>query len=210
MIPNALNQYGKDYMPINLKGVLARHNITQAAWCAQIKQMNGAPLSQTAGDQILNWDTWPKQTPKNSIRAQTETLLKAKRVSQVEIETCWWTDENDDYRHAKPAVERASKNAVDLKPLENEMLSHEAKDAFNLPRDPFNGDPASDKEFFMSADIRRVMASVSYTAMHDSILAVIGESGSGKTVLFHFAREKLMRDAPNVRLIIPAVGVLQR
>jgi type II secretory pathway predicted ATPase ExeA len=205
MIPLRHNQFGSEYMPLNLKGVLARHNITQAAWCGQVKQFNGAPLSQTAGDQILNWDTWPKQTPKSSIRKQTEALLAEKRVSKIEIDTCWWLDENDDFRNAKAQGERQPKNAVDLKPLENEMLSHEAKNLFDLPRDPFNGDPASDKEFFMSPDIRRVMASVSYTALHDSILAVIGESGSGKTVLFHFAREKLLRDAPNVRMIIPAV-----
>lgn len=206
MLPMLHNQYGAEYMPINLKGVLARYNVTQAAWCNHVKQMNGAPLSTTAGDQILNWDTWPKQTPKASIRKQTEALLKDKGASSFEIDAIWWVDENDDFRHAKAGGERHPKNAVDLKPLgDNEMLSHEAKTTFDLVRDPFNGDPANVKEFFMSPDIRRVMASVSYTALHDSILAVIGESGSGKTTLFHFSREKLLADAPNVRLIIPAV-----
>jgi type II secretory pathway predicted ATPase ExeA len=212
------NWAGRKYMPINLKWVLQRNGISQARWCREVKQMDGKPLSNSAGSDILNYNNFPKLTPMHSIKAQTEHLLRQAGASDEEIKVAWDHDEGDRGRDQHPtgvhegaqmraAEKRKAKqnNApIDIDFLETEMLSPEAKQHFNLPANPFQGDPGTDKEFFVSPDVSRVMSAINYAVKHPSILAIIGESGSGKTTLFNFTRDKLARETTGLRMIIPA------
>ena len=119
------------YMPLKLKGVLARLGIRQTEWASSIKQdgrgVEGKPLSLSAATQIMNWGTWPRLTSQESIKRQTEELLRRRDVDEVDIAQVWEVEEDDHTRNAHPANvhlgQQAARLQPEIEPLEIEMLS---------------------------------------------------------------------------------------
>lgn len=199
------------YMPLKLKGVLARLGIRQAKWAASIIQegrgVEGRPLSLSASTQIMNWGTWPKLTPKESIQRQTEQLLRDHGVDEVDIATVWDEDIEDPYRTAHPAGihmgQKPERLQPVIEPLETEMLSANAKKQFGIFRDPFIDDVQSAGDVFLSAEQRYIREAMFSTAKHGGFLAVIGESGAGKTVLRRDLIDRIQRESQPIILVQP-------
>lgn len=199
------------YMPLKLKGVLARLGIRQSKWAASIKQegrgVEGRPLSLSAATQIMNWGTWPKLTSKESIQRQTEQLLRDRGVDEVDIATVWDEDIEDPYRAAHPAGihlgQKPERLQPVIEPLETEMLSANAKKQFSIFRDPFVDDVQGAGDVFLSAEQRYIREAMFSTAKHGGFLAVIGESGAGKTVLRRDLIDRIQRDAQPIILVQP-------
>ncbi len=199
------------YMPLKLKGVLARLGIRQTEWASSIKQdgrgVAGKPLSLSAATQIMNWGTWPRLTSQDSIKRQTEELLRRHDVDEVDIAQVWEVEEDDHTRNAHPVdVHLGQKHArlqPEIEPLEIEMLSLNAKKHFSLFRDPFIEDVQGPEDVFLSADQRYIREAMFSTAKHGGFLAVVGESGAGKTVLRRDLIDRVQRDAQLIVLIQP-------
>lgn len=195
------------YMPLKLKGVLASLGIRQSGWAAAIKQSDGKPLSLSAATQIINWATWPKLTPKASIQKQTELLLRAHGADEVDIATIWEEDTEDAHRNSHPADchvgQKPGRQQPVIEPMETEMLSQEAKKQFALFRDPFTDDVQSADDIFLSADQRYIREAMFSTAKHGGFLAVIGESGAGKTVLRRDLIDRVNRENHPISVIQP-------
>lgn len=83
------------------------------------------------------------------------------------------------------------------------MLSPNAKKHFAFPRDPFVDDVQSAADVFLSADQRYIREAMFTTAKHGGFLAVVGESGAGKTVLRRDLIDRVQRDAQLIVLIQP-------
>jgi type II secretory pathway predicted ATPase ExeA len=208
----AFNWKGQPYMPLRLKLVLAAHGIVQADLWRKVLKLDGAPISASAGDGIINWNDWPKKTPAHSIKTQVEAHLAAAGVPTAEVAGIWLLDEEDGGRGKHPAgvhaLQHKSKPAPlnpfnALEDLEIEMLSPEAKVHFSLPCSPFHGDPKSRDEFYVSADVKRMSAAIDYACKYPTLLAAIGAVGSGKTTLYHFERERL-EASDKLRVMVPA------
>lgn len=204
-----INTYGNPYMPLNLKAVLMRYAIKQNDWCAAIKQKSGQPLSLSAGTQIINWDTWPKSTTRESIMQQTEAFLAEQGVSKAEIAQIWTVDEKDPMRHGHPTgvhVGQPFKKTEHVNLIgEIEMLSQQAKKHFGIFMNPFVGEMKSKDDVFITPDITYVSQSMMMNAKHGGILAVIGESGSGKSTVRIDFLEKIAKDSEPIRVIFPRV-----
>lgn len=193
------------YMPINLKAVLARIGVSQEQWARAVKQgrgrVRGKPLSVSAVAQILNWNVWPRLTDKADIKRQTEEFLRARDVPDEIIRTVWQEDIYDDARHMKPAGYHWRSNKPvpvesEIPHLEVEMLTTAARKHFEIFRDPFVDDVQSPDDVFLSAEQRYIREAMYTTAKHGGFLAIVGESGAGKTtlrrdLLDRIAREKL-------------------
>lgn len=206
------NFQGAKYMPIKLKAVLMRNGIRQNDWCAAVMQTNGFKLSLAAGAQIINWNTWPKNTTADSIKAQTADFLRSRKIAESEIATVWEVDEEDPMRMGQPAgihvgqfQKFRAENATPDLIGEPEMLSPAAKKHFKLFRSPFIEDINSPEDVFVSADIRYVRESMFNNAKHGGLLAVIGESGSGKSTLRKDLLERIAKDSERIRVIFPRV-----
>jgi type II secretory pathway predicted ATPase ExeA len=195
------------YMPLKLKGVLARLGIRQTAWAAGIKQSDGKPLSLSAATQIMNWDTWPKLTPKEKIQRQTEKLLREHGADEVDIATIWEEDNEDLHRSNHPSGchlgQKPGRMEPVIEPMETEMLSPEAKKLFSIFRDPFSDDVQSADDIFLSADQRYIREAMFSTAKHGGFLAVVGESGAGKTVLRRDLIDRVNRESHPITVIQP-------
>lgn len=208
-----INWAGAKYMPIKLKSTLMRFGVKQADWCKAVIQASNMSLSLSAGAQIINWDTWPKSTPQHSIKIQTEEFLRGRNIPDAEIATIWEVDDADPMRAAHPSgihvgqyQRTAAEKINDLESLgETEMLSPNAKKHFNLFRDPFSDDVNSSEDVFLSSEQRYIRESMFYTAKHGGILAVVAESGGGKSVLRRDLIDRINRESQPITVIFPRV-----
>jgi len=201
------NAAGYQYMPIKLKAILMRFGIKQNDWCKAVIQSSGISLSLSAGAQVINWDTWPKATPKASIVAQTETYLRSVGVPESEIAQAWNVDETDGLRNGHPAgvhVGQYPRAVPEIDPIgEPEMLSPNAKKHFSIFRDPFKDEVNSADDVYTSPDIRYIREAMFTTAKHGGLLAVVGESGGGKSVLRRDLIERINREKEQIVIIFP-------
>lgn len=199
------------YMPLKLKGVLARLGIRQTEWASSIKQdgrgVEGKPLSLSAATQIMNWGTWPRLTSQASIKRQTEELLRRHDADELDIAHIWEIEDDDHSRNAHPVNvhlgQKPARLQSEIEPLEIEMLSPNAKKHFGIFRDPFVEDVQGPEDVFLSADQRYIREAMFSTAKHGGFLAVVGESGSGKTTLRRDLIDRVNRDAQLIVLIQP-------
>lgn len=202
-------------MPIRLKGVLLRAGLTQSDWAASIAQSDGQPLSKSSASLLINWGRWPRRTPQEWIRNQTEIWLRAQGVPPAEIDGCWDIDADDPFRgRAAAGLHLTQANAYlagararpatpepEFEPLEPTMLSPAAKRHFKLFRDPFQDEIGAADDVYLGDDQRYIGEAMMQTAKHGGFVAVVGESGSGKSTLRKMLVERL-RDQP-VRVIFP-------
>lgn len=86
--------------------------------------------------------------------------------------------------------------------LEVEMISQEAMKYFKIFRNPFIDDIQKDSDIYMSEDHRYIEAAMIDAARHGGFLAVIGEVGSGKSVMRRKVVEQLRKDG-DVVVIFP-------
>jgi type II secretory pathway predicted ATPase ExeA len=89
--------------------------------------------------------------------------------------------------------------------LRKASLSPQAKKHFALFRDPFADDVADPDDVFVSPDIRYVREAMFQTARHGGFMAVVGESGAGKTTLRRDLIDRINREDLPVVVIEPYV-----
>lgn len=205
-------RYGKSFMPIRLKQVLATHGIRQAELCAEVIQTDGRALSETALCLILNWGSWPKRTPADKLRPQIEAYLKKRGATDAELAGVWADEDLPKKMHPvgihvgqtwKKRHATEGTDTPDFDPLEIEMLSPIAKRHFKLFRDPFSDDVTSPEDVFLSPSQQYVVEAMLQTALLGGITAVVGESGSGKTTLRKLLLNRIARERQNIRIIFP-------
>lgn len=93
--------------------------------------------------------------------------------------------------------------------LQNEALTLEARQHFNLPRSPFVDDVASPEDVYQTGNVRYVRAALLDCAVNHSLLAVVGESGAGKTTLAEDLEERIKADKRDVLVIRPYVLAME-
>lgn len=201
MNPITALKHAKGRMPLKLKGVLARHAIKQSEWAEAVKQLDGRGLSATAATQILNWDWWPKQTPRHSIVEQTTAFLRDRGIGEEFIAGCFDPEpEGDPFKHSRLSrshlrTQLQPRPEPEIQPVEVEMLTPEAKKHFSLFREPFINDVQGPEDVFLSADQQYIREAMYQTAKHGGFLAVVGESGSGKSTLRRDLIERTRNEA---------------
>ena len=188
-------------MPINLKYVLQRHGLTAAQWLSALHLIDGSTPSPALGSQILNWDQWPKRTPRTVLQQQTVDFLTAHDVPDTEIKTIW--------QMVKPDKQGARRTRTghlhpDCSLPETDMLSHKAKQFFSIFSDPFVDDVQSADDVYLSADQRYIREAMLDCARHGGFRAIVGESGAGKSVLRRDLIDRIRRDELHIVTIMPA------
>lgn len=207
----AINWEGNPYMPLKLKGILARYGIRQSTVCETVKQSFGRLLSSTSFSQICNWGKWPKLTDAKEIMDQVNGLMRDSGVTDLEIAEAWEIDSLDSGRGAHPVGVHVGqvptkKNPVpEIEPMEVEMLSPNAKRHFMLFRDPFSDDVNGPEDVFMSSDYRYIREAMYQTAKNAGLLAVIAESGAGKSVLRKDLLDRIKREGLAINVIFPRI-----
>ncbi len=222
-IPELARQIGggkAKYMPIRLKQILGAYGIPQTEWCQAIIQeggrCRGQGLSQPMGSLILNWGTWPKLTATQSIKNQTIAFLRQRGVSEDHLGGPLWSEvDGQDYvrqttprrkpQVATPEAFSTTDNEDEESLPEKEMLSQQAKRHFKLFQDPFLDDIQGPDDVFLDDEQRYIREVMYQAASRSGFLAVIGESGAGKTTLRKDLVERIIREQLPITLIQPRI-----
>jgi type II secretory pathway predicted ATPase ExeA len=204
-----------EHYPLKLKGVLVSLGISQKKWSACILQTGGyakgRKLSRSAAEAILNRNIWPTLSPREHIVAQTEALLRGFNIPKSVLKTIWEEDVLNEHRHKHPAGchatsgHRKPPSELDQPLKEVVMLTATARKSFALFRDPFTDDVQGADDVFLSAEYRYVCETMYNTAKHGGFLAVVGESGAGKTTLRRDLIDRINRERQKIVIVQPKI-----
>lgn len=204
---------GTEFMPLKLKQVLHQNGLTVGEWAREMRHKNGTKMSRPAGSQLINWGLWPVRTSQLSIKRQTEAFLRRCKVPEHEIKQIWETDEaaqeagapstHQTMKTPQSGNSEASPDINEPSLPESEMLSQEAKRHFHLFQDPFTDDVKSAEDVYLSTDQRYIREAMFQAAKHGGFLAVVGESGAGKTTLRRDLIERIAREGDPITIIQP-------
>lgn len=100
-------------------------------------------------------------------------------------------------------------NEEDPMLLQNESLTPEARKHFALPRNPFVDDVQSPDDVYQTPSVRYVRAALMDCAQNHGFLAVVGESGAGKTTLAEDLEERIKAERRDVLIIRPYVLAME-
>lgn len=205
------NALVKPSVPLRLKRVLFNAHYAQAALAREI----ALPTSTLA--QIINYNIWPSNKSAAELREQIKSSLQAQGVQKADMVDMWEFDDDPEpvtyaghlrRANANTFVPPESKNKAQIihdDLPENAMLTQKAKQHFHLFQDPFTDDVLRPEDVFSSADQQYVKGAMYQTAKRGGFIAVIGESGAGKTTLRKDLLDRINREEPSIRIVFPQI-----
>lgn len=89
--------------------------------------------------------------------------------------------------------------------LQKSRLSRAAKEFFGLNRDPFSDEMESQVDIYLTPSVRYVRASMLDCAVNHGFLAVVAESGAGKSTMAEALEEQISESGGEIIIIRPYV-----
>lgn len=212
------------FMPLKLKAVMREFLITNGRLAAGVCKRDGSPFSASAISELINHGLWPRLTAVDSVQTQIRDRLAELGVPADRLGDLFEVDQTELAMGAEgsmlasaatsPAARKAARASADtaapnpedeIPPVEPDMLSPEAKRHFTLFRDPFSDEINGAEDVFASPDIRYVQEVVWQTAKVGGMVAVVGESGAGKSVIRRDLLDRIQRERAQIHVIMPRV-----
>lgn len=210
-------QFSLPFVPIVLKDLAVECGIPQGAFAAA----TGA--SRPSINLCLNRgyipETFPtfredmERTVLANAKAPDYLMMRGLRIGDI------WLPAGKDLRNKAP-VDRSTRRILKLQTkaltsgnpeelishVEAEMITQEARKHFKLFRDPFpaNGGVEKDADIFMSDEHRFIEASMLDAAKHSGLIAIVGQVGSGKSVMRKRVFE-LLRKEGGILTVFPQI-----
>lgn len=164
---------------MTLAQTLKKHRISQSKLARELG------ISPAVINQLIKHGKYPKSQDAHDFQRRIdETLAKLGVTDPVN----WSVTDNN-------------------KPMElptMQALTEAAKRLFNLHKSPFMDDVQSRADVYISNEQRYIRASMLSTAKHGGFMAIVGESGAGKTTLKRDLIEGIAQDKDNIIVIQPA------
>ena len=178
-----------------LRHILQDQNISIAAVA------NAVQCSRPMMSQIINHGQWPKKNA-DDLRTRITDFLQQKGA---DIPASLLQPQ--DTAPALNPVDNERKDDDML--LRNANLTQAAKQHFGLPRSPFVDEIKDASDVFATPDIKYVREGMLQTALYGGFIAVVGESGAGKTTLREDLSDRLARENRPVIMIEPYVLAME-
>ncbi len=163
---------------------------------------DAAGMSPAAFSSLVNSGCWPKRQGMGEIRRRIEDFCIAHGVTRDQLRDAF-VKAGQTYIPRQYKTPETPKEDIML--LRRQGLFPETKRHFRLARNPFLNDVQDPDDVFMSQDIRYVREAMYATARHGGLMAIAGESGSGKTILRRDLLDRLAREGKPVLAIEPYV-----
>lgn len=197
---------------LKLKALLKRLGVPQARFARSLGISPG-----TLAD-ILNWGCKPsKGWPELHLAMQQE--LEQLGASAGAIASAF--DHRAQAAPKKQNAQRSSAERSTVTPssetsstvteketdmlLQKQTMTHATRRHFAIASDPFSNDIAESSDVFVSPDIRYVRETLWQHAKHGGLLALVGESGCGKSTTVADFKDRLHREGRDVIIIEPSV-----
>lgn len=191
-----------DGRPLVLKGVAKRLRLG-------VREIaRAAGLGSTTMHMAMSFGLWP--TRRIIRRDRIVELLRSSGATEAELETVF--DPVPPESDALPKAGRRPKAKPQTQPEEEtdmlmgkQSLSMAARKAFGLFNNPFDGEVSSEAEMFVSGEIRFIREACWQTAINGAFVAVMGESGAGKTTIMADLKDRIQSSNRNVIVVEPSV-----
>lgn len=157
--------------------------------------------------QLITLNQWPKRTVVR--KAAILELLKSSGATDHELQHAFELASVAKTEPTVPAAPAGKKH--DQTGLETEMLmgkqslSMAARKAFSLFNNPFDGEVSSEAEMFLSGEIRFIREACWQTAVNGAFVAVMGESGAGKSTILADLKDRMHTSSRPIIVIEPSV-----
>lgn len=196
-----------DYMKLALYGILVQLKQSQAELARHCR------VSKATINLICKFDKWPRsaKTNETTLRPLIEEFLRGHGATDEQVLGAF----EQLFEGAHPLCSRTAcalsshgqqaKNQEDDMNVRHSRLTSETRQHFKILRDPFVDELRSSADVFESDDIRYVRASVRQTALHGGMLAIVGESGAGKSTIRKDLTEWVKTSGERIDVIEPYV-----
>ncbi|WP_080407268.1 ExeA family protein [Burkholderia ubonensis] len=198
-------------MMLVLKNVLQRAALKQADLAEHLN------LSQAAVAQIVNHGVWPRSLDELDLQERILDYLQQHGVLDADSSVFGEVKVGGPHDVLADTTDRpvsqpnsnTELNQEDSMLLRKQVLAPAARKHFGLFRDPFADDVQSHEDMFVSPDIRYVREAMFQTAKHGGLLAVVSESGGGKTTLMRDLDDRVLRENQPIIVIKPYVLAME-
>ncbi len=187
-----------------LKQLLKQNSIAQSSLCKPLG------VSTATVNLFVNHGQRPKKNPEQFQSLFIE-ILEAKGIAADQIQQALKTASNSDNDLSSASCARESLDAAtpleeQLMLLRKQTLTPAAKKNFKLFKNIFTENIRSSSELFNNGDINYVRESMWQAAKgNSSFIAVVGQSGAGKTTLRKELIDRIEREREPVVVIEPYV-----
>ena len=192
---------------LNLKPLLQQMGRKQADLADYLS------VSPAAVAQIVNHGEWPKSLDEQALRQRIGDYLQAHGATQADLDSAFKKVSEpraNAARSVSPSKTTEEINQEDSMLLRKQTLYPATRKHFNLFRDPFSDDAIqSNEDMYISPDIRYVREAMLQTAKHGGLLAVVAESGAGKTTLMRDLEDRILRETQPILLVKPYVLAME-
>lgn len=147
---------------------------------------------------LIRHGRWPRRNAAHARDAVRGALLRAGASAAQ-----WQAIEAPAAQSAPSALAPQPDPQEDLMLLEKTPLTPAALKHFGLPRSPFVDDVQSREDVYQSASTRAARHALLDAALHHGFIAIVGESGAGKTTLVRELEQRLIDEGRDVVLIEP-------
>lgn len=161
---------------------------------------NAVQCSRPMMSQIINHGQWPKKNA-DDLRTRITNFLQQKGA---DIPASLLQPQD-----TAPSLNQSTDRKDDDMLLRNANLTQAAKQHFGLPRSPFVDEIKDAGDVFATPDIKYVREGMLQTALYGGFIAVVGESGAGKTTLREDLSDRLARENRPVIMIEPYVLAME-
>lgn len=194
---------------LKLGDLLAELKLTQSALARHCK------VSKATISVICKYNRWPKTAVINqtAMRPRIEEFLRGHGASDEQVLSAFdllfegalpLCGRTAGVLHSQGQQANPEQEEQEML-LRHQRLTQEARQHFGSVRDPFVNEMGGTEDVFLSDDIRYVRAAVRQTAKHGGMLAVTGESGSGKSTIRKDLQAWIEQSSENVIVIEPYV-----
>lgn len=193
---------------LKLKGIVTAVDSSQAE-LARLLDLSPAAIAQ-----LVNHGQWPKSLDSGELVLKILDFLKSKGATAEQLLSAFQQEEVEQPRAnataPQPAAVNPEVNTLESEPMlkRKQHLMPAARKAFGLVRDPFE-DLQSADDLYINPDIRYVRESMYQVARHDGFLAVVGESGAGKSSLRRDLVARLNNEGAPVVVIEPYILAME-
>lgn len=200
---------------LRLGNVAAALNVTVSEMAAEMQ------LPRTTVYRILGneWPVRAKPAELQALRHALEALLVRHGATDAMLATLWHANPHrghdqvhDTDKYGRP-LDHVPRHSTPKAPPEEEpemllpkqTLSPQARRHFKLFTNPFDGEVQKDEHFFAGDDMRYVREAAWQCSQNGGFVAVVGESGAGKTTVLADLEARLQAEARGVIVIRPSV-----